>query len=109
MDLFINGQPRTFSNLAAGATLQELLTALGLKPDRIAVEHNGSIVSRPAWPSTPIANGDKFEIVHFVGGGAPCALSAFLCGHRPHPYPGVHSAPRFPVAPAPSRVYSQSR
>jgi thiamine biosynthesis protein ThiS len=69
MDLFINGQPRTFPDLTAGATLQDLLTALALQPDRIAVEHNGSIVSRPAWPSTPVTNGDKFEIVHFVGGG----------------------------------------
>jgi sulfur carrier protein len=71
MDFLINGQPRTFPGLAPGATLQDLLTALGLKPDRIAVEHNGSIVSRPAWPSTSIVEGDKFEIVHFVGGGAP--------------------------------------
>jgi sulfur carrier protein len=69
MDLIINGQPRTFPELAAGATLQDLLTALALKSDRVAVEHNGSIVSRPAWPSTPVTNGDKFEIVHFVGGG----------------------------------------
>jgi sulfur carrier protein len=69
MDLIINGQPRTFPELAAGATLQDLLTALALQPDRVAVEHNGSIVSRPAWPSTPVTNGDKFEIVHFVGGG----------------------------------------
>ena len=80
----------------------DLLTALGLKPDRIAVEHNGSIVSRPAWPSTSISGGDKFEIVHFVGGGAPSSSP-------PHPYPGVHSAPRFPVAPAPWPVYSQNR
>jgi thiamine biosynthesis protein ThiS len=69
MDLLINGQPRTFPELTASATLQDLLTALALKPDRVAVEHNGSIVSRPAWPSTPVADGDKFEIVHFVGGG----------------------------------------
>jgi sulfur carrier protein len=69
MDLIINGQPRTFPELAAGATLQDLLTALALQSDRVAVEHNGSIVSRPAWPSTPVTNGDKFEIVHFVGGG----------------------------------------
>jgi sulfur carrier protein len=69
MDLFINGQPRTFPDLTAGATLQDLLTALALQPDRVAVEHNGSIVSRPAWPSTPVTDGDKFEIVHFVGGG----------------------------------------
>jgi sulfur carrier protein len=69
MDLLINGQPRTFLSLAAGATIQDLLTALDLKPDRIAVEHNGAIVSRPAWPATPVTSGDKFEIVHFVGGG----------------------------------------
>jgi sulfur carrier protein len=69
MDLLINGQPRTFPELTAGATLRDLLTALALKPDRVAVEHNGSIVSRPAWPSTPVTDGDKFEIVHFVGGG----------------------------------------
>jgi thiamine biosynthesis protein ThiS len=70
MTLIINGQPWEFSELGAGATVQDLLAALGLKQDRIAVEHNGSIVSRPIWPTTPVADGDKFEIVHFVGGGA---------------------------------------
>ena len=60
---------RSFPSLAAGSTLQDLLTALALKSDRVAVEHNGAIVSRPSWPSTPITDGDKFEIVHFVGGG----------------------------------------
>jgi sulfur carrier protein len=70
MNLVINGQPRVF-DLASGASLQDLLAALGLKQDRVAVEHNGSIVSRPAWPNTTIADGDRFEIVHFVGGGAP--------------------------------------
>ena len=69
MTLVINGQPRTF-DLAAGATVQDLLTALGLKQDRVALEQNGSIVARPAWPTTSVAEGDKFEIVHFVGGGA---------------------------------------
>ncbi len=69
MNLLINGQPRTFE-LPPAATVQDLLAALGLKQDRVAVEHNGSIVSRPAWPTTPVADGDKFEIVHFVGGGA---------------------------------------
>lgn len=70
MNLLINGQPRDFADLSADATVQDLLTALGLKQDRVAVEHNGAIVSRPSWPSTPVAEGDKFEIVHFVGGGA---------------------------------------
>ncbi|HZZ41159.1 MAG TPA: sulfur carrier protein ThiS [Acidobacteriaceae bacterium] len=70
MDLVINGQPRAFPALSADATVLDLLNALALKPDRIAVEHNGSIVSRPAWAATPVADGDRFEIVHFVGGGA---------------------------------------
>lgn len=70
MNLLINGQPRAFAELAAEATVQDLLTALGLKQDRVAVEHNGSIVSRPAWSSTAVAEGDRFEIVHFVGGGS---------------------------------------
>jgi thiamine biosynthesis protein ThiS len=70
MNLVINGQSREFSALAAEATVSDLLAALGLKQDRVAVEHNGSIVARAAWPSTPIAAGDRFEIVHFVGGGA---------------------------------------
>jgi len=74
MDLLINGQPRSFPELGPGSSLQDLLTALGLKPDRIAVEHNGSIVARPAWPSTPVASGDKLEIVHFVGGGSASPL-----------------------------------
>jgi sulfur carrier protein len=74
MNLLINGQPRTFPALGPASTLDDLLTALALKADRVAVEHNGSIVARPAWPATTIADGDKFEIVHFVGGGAhgPC-------------------------------------
>jgi len=66
MNLTINGQPRTFAPLA---TLEDLLTHLGLKQDRVAVEHNGQIVSRNAWSSTPLADGDRLEIVHFVGGG----------------------------------------
>ncbi len=69
MDLVINGQARSFPALSAGAAVIDLLNVLGLKQDRIAVEHNGSIVSRPAWPTTAVADGDRFEIVHFVGGG----------------------------------------
>ena len=69
MDLLINGQPRSFPQLETGATLIDLLAALGLKADQVAVEHNGSIVPRNSWPATPLASGDQFEIVHFVGGG----------------------------------------
>ncbi len=70
MTFTINGQNRDFPALAPGATLDNLIDALALKGDRVAVELNGNIVSRPAWPTTPVADGDKFEIVHFVGGGS---------------------------------------
>lgn len=67
----INGQDREFSALTTGTTLDALIEALKLKGNHVAVEHNGNIVSRPEWPNTPVASGDKFEIVHFVGGGTP--------------------------------------
>lgn len=70
MTFTINGQERDFPTLAAGATLDTLIEALALKGDRVAVEHNGTIVRRPQWPETPVVSGDKLEIVHFVGGGS---------------------------------------
>jgi thiamine biosynthesis protein ThiS len=70
MQVIINGQPREFADLSASATLADLVAALDLKGDRVAIEHNGSIVSRAGWADTAIHPGDKFEIVHFVGGGA---------------------------------------
>ena len=70
MDLLINGQARTFPALAPGATVAELVVALDLKGDRVAIEHNGQIVSRPSWATTLLTGGDRMEIVHFVGGGS---------------------------------------
>ena len=69
MQLLINGQPRTFSELTESSSVLDLLTLLGLKGDRIALERNGDIVSRSTWAETTLAGGDKIEIVHFVGGG----------------------------------------
>ncbi len=70
MDVFVNGQPRSFSQLDQQATVAALLAALGIKADRVAVEQNGDIVARTAWTATPVHPGDRLEIVHFVGGGA---------------------------------------
>lgn len=69
MQVIINGNEREFPELADGAKLGELVVLLGLKGDRVAVEHNGAIVARAAWDSSPLNAGDKLEIVHFVGGG----------------------------------------
>lgn len=69
MQLVINGQPREFAELAASAKVSDLVAILGLKNDRVAIEQNGEIVSRASWTDAAVQPGDKFEIVHFVGGG----------------------------------------
>jgi len=40
-----------------------------MKPDRVAVELNRELVPRERWGITQLADDDKLEIVHFVGGG----------------------------------------
>jgi sulfur carrier protein len=70
MQFVLNGQPRDFPQLTAPALLKELIAELGLKGDRVAVEHNGNIVPRGEWETTSLNEGDRLEIVHFVGGGA---------------------------------------
>jgi len=68
MTLIINGEPREFTepSLALSALLAE---KLGMKGDRVAVELNREIVRRRQWESTVLKDGDRLEIVHFVGGG----------------------------------------
>ena len=66
MRLIINGNEQT---LADSLTLVQLVEQLGMKDDRVAVELNREIVSRAQWPQTQLNDGDRLEIVHFVGGG----------------------------------------
>ena len=66
MVLTINGEERSF---AALPNLAALLEQLGIKSDRVAVELNRDIVPRTRWSETPLKDGDRLEIVHFVGGG----------------------------------------
>ena len=66
MKLFINGEESPFVGVA---TLAELIDELGMKGDRVAVELNREIVPRAQWNDTRLRDGDRLEIVHFVGGG----------------------------------------
>jgi len=66
MTLTINGEARSFAGLADVAGL---VAALGLDARKVAVERNLEIVPRSAYGRTPIADGDRIEIVHFIGGG----------------------------------------
>ena len=69
LTLTLNGQTRGFETLSAGVSVAGLVAELGLKADRIALELNGVIVSRNVWAGTALADGDRLELVHFVGGG----------------------------------------
>ena len=65
MKLFINGEERQLEV----TTVSTLVEQLGMKADRVAVELNREIVPRADWSKAALQDGDKLEIVHFVGGG----------------------------------------
>ncbi len=49
--------------------LSDLVRELSLEPSRIAIEVNQRVIRRDQWAGTALAEGDRIEIVHFVGGG----------------------------------------
>jgi thiamine biosynthesis protein ThiS len=66
MNLIINGERQAL----LAETLSALVEQLGMKSDRVAIELNREIVPRDQWAGTRLADGDRLEIVHFVGGGS---------------------------------------
>jgi thiamine biosynthesis protein ThiS len=62
----VNGEKK---ELAGGTDLITLLELLALPSQRIAVEVNKDVVRRADWPCRTLSDGDRVEIVHFVGGG----------------------------------------
>lgn len=66
MRIFVNGEERVFEGVADVAAL---VIALGLETRKVAVERNLEIVPRSLHASTPVEDGDRFEIVTFIGGG----------------------------------------
>jgi thiazole synthase len=67
MNIVINGENRLVDGQV---TISGLVELLGMKADRVAVELNLDIVPRDRWMGTNLAEGDRLEIVHFVGGGS---------------------------------------
>ena len=66
MRVVINGENR---EIPASLTVAALLADLGLDARKIALEHNLEIVPRSAYGETMVSDGDRLEIVHFIGGG----------------------------------------
>lgn len=66
MRLQINGREQ---EVAAVSTVADLVRALELDTGKVAVERNLEVVPRSLHALTPVAEGDRIEIVHFIGGG----------------------------------------
>jgi sulfur carrier protein len=62
----VNGE---FRDVAERLSLDELIAQLKLAGERLAIELNHSVVRRAEWPTKTLQEGDRVEIVHFVGGG----------------------------------------
>lgn len=67
MQVLCNG--KSVEVTAPEATVATLLAQLGFGPTGVAVERNREVVPRAAWTTTALADGDRLEIVGFVGGG----------------------------------------
>ena len=73
MNLTINGEQRSFE---ASITVEQLLGQIGLDPRKVAVERNFEIVPKSEYDGMALDDGDKLEIVHFMGGCAPDGAQA---------------------------------
>ena len=72
MRVHVNGESKELEN---GLSLYSLIEQLELPTQRIAVELNREVVRKSEWPITSLNDGDRIEIVHFVGGGSTFASS----------------------------------
>lgn len=66
MLIVVNGKDTDLPN---DSRVTDLIAKLGLSPERLAVEINRKVIRRAGWDSTTLSEGDRVEIVHFVGGG----------------------------------------
>lgn len=66
INVILNGEAR---EIAREINLTELLKLFSLPDERIAVELNKAVVRKKDWQNIKISDGDRLEIIHFVGGG----------------------------------------
>jgi thiazole synthase len=67
MNVVINGEERAF---AAPMSVEALLRELGVDPRKVAVERNLEIVPKSTYGAVTVSEGDRLEVVHFIGGGS---------------------------------------
>ena len=65
MDIVVNGKPET----VASESIAAYIHTAGMDPKTLVVEHNGRVIAQEQWERTPICQGDRLELLSFVGGG----------------------------------------
>lgn len=68
LSIVLNGEQKRLHE-PQPRTLDDLIAVLALNPGQVAIEHNGAIVRRSDWKAKAVQDGDRLEIVQFVGGG----------------------------------------
>jgi sulfur carrier protein len=71
LNLKVNGEIRRLPLLTNDQSLGSILSALAVRKELVALALNDTIVPRAEWGHTLVSEGDRLEIVHFVGGGCP--------------------------------------
>jgi thiamine biosynthesis protein ThiS len=66
IEITVNGESQ---KVPEGLDVPHLLAHLGIRAERVAIERNLQILPRANWAATQVAPGDRYEIVHLVGGG----------------------------------------
>jgi thiazole synthase len=84
MRIVVNGSDRDLPDRQPAPTVADLVREVGLAGRRIAVEMNGEVVPRAEHGSRRLSEGDRVEIVAFVGGGAPDSDALTIGRHAFH-------------------------
>lgn len=72
MKITINGETQEFGT---NMTVHDLLVSIGVDPKKVAVERNLEIVPKSSYEDIDLSDGDRLEVVHFIGGGAPDSVA----------------------------------
>jgi sulfur carrier protein len=65
MNIIVNGKPES----VASESIAAYIHARGMDPKALVVEHNGRVIAQEQWDRTPLSQGDRLELLSFVGGG----------------------------------------
>src|SRR5207302_10328592 len=84
MRITLNGEPREMMD---GHSVASLLAHLGIPAERVAVELNLTVVDRQPSPGTPLRDGERVEVIGFIGGGEDTRHERWPVDDRGHRVP----------------------